>query len=224
MATALSIYEPVAPEPLDSFLPVSSQATYPKHARLYDHGPERLYLVVTGRVRVYRTLENAGQVNLAIHGPGELFGLAALESCTVYESAVALDPVAVMSWTPELFQILLDTRPGMYAAFQREVLNPRLEDMTRRLLESTTVGVLRKLAIALLRLMETHGVPSDDGGVTVVMPAFTHEVLAAEISTAREHVTNAMKALQKRGVIDYDRKRIRLNLEALLNVAHPEAQ
>src|SRR5437588_7634525 len=86
---------------LSAHLPRRAFQEFPKGGVIYS--PEQpshsLYLVVAGRVKVSGALAGGAVVCSIVH-KGGLFGENSLiESQERSESAVALDPVTVMSWT-----------------------------------------------------------------------------------------------------------------------------
>src|ERR1051325_9951538 len=85
-----------------NYLPSTRILDFPKRCAIYEPTRQtaRLYLVLSGRVKIYCTAESGAETLLRMAGAEEFFGEATLvpaDSC-VRETAMTMEPTQVMSW------------------------------------------------------------------------------------------------------------------------------
>src|SRR4051812_3838222 len=68
--------------------------SYPKNAVIVSEGDttDALYVIVSGKVRVYLANENGKEVTLSVEGPGEYFGEMTLDGGPRSASVITLEP------------------------------------------------------------------------------------------------------------------------------------
>ena len=84
---------------LDAIAPHGGRRTFPAQAILINEGDttDSLYIVLSGRVKVYASSDDGREVVLAEYGPGEYFGELSLDGARRSASIKALDPAAAAS-------------------------------------------------------------------------------------------------------------------------------
>ena len=166
-----------------------------------------LYIVESGRVRIYRISPEGREQVLHIEGPGQpvaelpLFdgGAYPASAVTIEESRLAFLPRAD-------FEQLYRTNPDVAHAIIRG-LGRRLRHLVQLTETLAFRDVAARLALLLARYAERAGEATPQG--TVLELRRTQEELALEIGAARESVSRAFKQLQKKGLITpLDRDRI----------------
>ena len=104
-----------------TYLPRTRILEFPKRCPIYDAArpPENLYLVLTGRVKIYSTAENGMQTLLRIVTPEGFFGEASLvpTNGSFHESAMALDSTQVMCWSAEKLTEYIESEPRLDDVF-----------------------------------------------------------------------------------------------------------
>lgn len=160
---------------------------------------QTLYVILSGRVRIYAPSEDGSEVVLGILWPGEFFGeLSLLDGQPRSASAQAIDDCEMLVIGREDFHRFLRSHPGA-SIIVLEVLSRRLRRTDLLLEDAAFLDVPGRLAKRLLELMETHGEPTPDG--TLIRMRLTHAELAAMVGATRESVTKAMKRFARSGVL-----------------------
>jgi CRP-like cAMP-binding protein len=94
-----------------------------------------------------------------------------------------------------------------------QILTKRSIDFTERIESFSVDNIARRLARSLLRFAGRQGTRGDDGSAR--MAPLTHELLAQYVGTSREIVTHYMNQFRKEGYLQYSRKGIMLDRNAL---------
>jgi len=209
MAPIRAASTPHAPleDPLD-YLPCSQVAEYKKGQIIHNQNEPStsVYLILEGKVKVFRLAEGGRQVLMNIYLTDEFFGESALLHLSRRpEGAMALENTKLMAWTASEVEELVRRRPRLGIAFA-QMLARRTTEFARRIESFSADNIARRLARCLIRLSERMGDPEDEGSVR--MPPFTHELLAEDIGTSREIVTHHMNQFRKQGYLQYSRKGI----------------
>jgi CRP-like cAMP-binding protein len=201
-----------------SYLPSSRVLHFPKCASIYDPscGPDRVYLILSGRVRVDRISNDGGPTLLHIVEAEDFFGANALipTSAVLPEVATTMEATQLMAWSYEELQTLIEAKPQLgialcdYFARQNASLRERIVVMSEF---HTDVRV----RIALVQLASLLGSPRTDGARRV--SKLSHHTIAAYVGTSREIVTGEMNRLRRLGYIDYTRLHTDVYVAALLD-------
>ncbi len=160
-----------------------------------------LYLIASGRVRIYLVGESGREVTLNVCGPGETIGeLAALDGRPRSASAQALDDVVAYTLPYDEFERVLD--PSPLAATVLRVLSARLRRATDDAESMALFDVFGRLARRLLDLAERHG-----SGREIDLE-LSQTDLASLVGATRETVNRALAAFRQQGLIDQQGHRI----------------
>ena len=175
---------------------------------------DRVFLLLAGRVRIFRTDDAGRETLLAIRGPGDLVGeLAAVDGDPRSASAMALEPGEVATISGADFREALDVVPGLARILLGTVVG-RLRDADRKRAEFGGSDATRRVARRLVELAERYG--EDDGSAVVISLAMTQEDLAGWTGASREAVSRAVRDLRKAGVVETGRRSVRvLDVKAL---------
>lgn len=162
---------------------------------------DALYLVVTGRLKVYRSDEEGKEVILAFLEPGDSFGeLALLDKEPRSASVETLEPSKLAVISHNDFYAFLANHTQV--AFN---LIKTLATRNRVLLESVSdlalLDVYGRVARALLKEAKP------ENGM-LVTGKLTHQEIANMVGSSREMVSKIMKELKFGGYISVDGKRI----------------
>lgn len=150
---------------------------------------DRIYLLKSGRVRVMN-----GDVNVAVLGPGQIFGTSALFGTAVTDQHVtALDDVVICEASVGEFLAAMTAHPGMAARvvmlLARQVFEA--EDAAQHL---ATDPIDVRLAALLLRLADRDSSPPRVQGVS-------QEELAGMIGASREKVSRSIATWERERVV-----------------------
>ena len=175
---------------------------------------ERLFLLQSGRVRIFRTTPDGREFTLAVVEAGTVFGEMALTGQRLegaYAQALAPSQVSTML-RADLERLILE-KPEVGLRIM-QLLSERLRRQETRLEDVSTKDVKARLASIIALMVESEGVRS---GAGYRIPAhYTHERLGTMIGANRVAVTRAFGLLQDEGVVELRRRLIHVeDIEAL---------
>jgi CRP-like cAMP-binding protein len=157
--------------------------------------------------------DDGRQVVVDIYQPDEFFGESALLNLPHRsEQAVALDNTSLMGWSAAEIEDMVAKRPRLAVALL-QILTKRSMDFTERIESFSADNIARRLARSLIRFAARQGTRGDDGSAR--MAPLTHELLAQYVGTSREIVTHYMNQFRKEGYLQYSRRGIVLDHDAL---------
>lgn len=158
-----------------------------------------LYVVLEGRVRIYRTAPDGREQTLTVEGPGRpVAELPLVDGGPYPASAVTAAPSRLLFLPRAEFEHAFRTDPDVAAAVVR-ALGARLRHFVQLLETVAFRDVAARLAMLLADYADRDGVPAG-GGVQLELER-TQEELAGELGTARESISRAMKQLRKCGLL-----------------------
>ena len=192
------------------------------------YGPEdrseRLFILQSGRVRVFRATPDGREFTLAMVEAGTVFGEMALTGQQLEGAyAQALEPSQVSTMGKADLERLIREKPEVGLRIM-SLLSERLRRYETRLEDANMKDVRSRLAGIIVLLVESEGVRSGTG---YRIPAhYTHERLGTMIGANRVAVTRAFGLLQDEGVVELRRRLIHVpDLDALRRSAgYAEAQ
>jgi len=158
-----------------------------------------LYILASGRLRVYRVNEEGKEQVLHVETAGRpVAELPLFDGGTYPASVVAIDDSKLAFLSRADFEHLYSTHPEIAHAVIRS-LGRRLRHFVQLAETLAFRDVAARLAMLLTDYARRAG-ERTDGGVLVKLDR-TQEELAHEIGTARESVSRAIKQLRARGLI-----------------------
>jgi CRP/FNR family transcriptional regulator len=165
-----------------------------------------LFVVTTGKVRLFKLSPAGREQVLAVRGPGSSFGEPAIFDGSNYPaSASALEDAEVFFISREDFQNFCREHPDVALKVIAEV-GSRLRHLIGIIGDLSFTTVRHRLIALVLRLTQTSGTPSREG-VHVELTG-THEDLAAELGTVRELVSRNLSQLQAEGFLEVNGRTI----------------
>lgn len=172
-----------------------------------------LYLVLDGRVRVFRTSPDGREQTLAVEGPGRpVAELPLVDGGEYPATAVTTAPSRLIFLPRGEFEHAFRSDPAVAAAVVH-ALGRRL----RHLVQLVETVAFRDVAARLAMWLADHAdrLGTLDGEHVLLSIERTQDELATELGTARESVSRALKQLEAKGLI-------RSRKGKRLVVAHPE--
>jgi CRP/FNR family cyclic AMP-dependent transcriptional regulator len=201
-----------------ALLPRTPVLCFPKRCAIYGHSgsPSRLYLVLAGSVKLNCTASDGTQSMIRIVPPEGFFGESTLvpQVEPLRETAIAVAPTQVMSWTTEEVEVHIERQPRLALALC-EYFGHCNEQMRERIVTVATQKTGTRVSVALVQLAREIGDPRTDGARRV--NGLTHQVLAEYIGTSREIVTCEMNRLRTQGYVQYCRRYIDVYADALFD-------
>ncbi len=167
---------------------------------------DRLYLVLSGKVKLGRTASDGRENLLAVVGPGEMFGeLSLFDPGPRASTATAVTEASLIALSHADLEPWLRGRPEI-ASTLLQALAQRLRRTNDILADLVFTDVPGRVAKALLDLARRFGVQGDEG--IHVTHDLTQEELAQLVGASRETVNKALADFQQRGWIRHEARAV----------------
>ncbi|WP_298806387.1 Crp/Fnr family transcriptional regulator [uncultured Pseudokineococcus sp.] len=172
----------------------------PRGAVLFREGDagDRLYVIVSGTVKLGRRAADGRENLLAVLGPSEMLGeLSLFDPGPRTATATAVAPVVLAGLGPEELDSWLSGRPEVARHLLR-ALAQRLRRTNDAVADLVFTDVPGRVAGALVDLADRFGQPAADGSVRVPH-GLTQEEIAQLVGASRETVNKALADFSGRG-------------------------
>jgi CRP/FNR family cyclic AMP-dependent transcriptional regulator len=202
LLSMVDIFEMLPKDELEELAHLALDASYDPGENLREprEGDQKLYVLKEGRVQLYVTLPDEGEVTLSVVEGGSIFGEMALAGEELGKvHARALVPSLVCTLQTKVVDGLIERNPEVGLAMVR-MLSQRLRQAEVRLAELAHKQVPARLASLILRLSASEGIVTRDG--IKIDTRYTHRQLGTMIGANREAVTRALNKLQAEGAIE----------------------
>lgn len=191
------------PEALGALVGQATVRSYRANTVIMEKGDEAsaLYVVLSGRVRVFSADDKGKEYVLNELGPSDYLGeLALIDDCTRTASVLTLVPSRFLVIPKASFQAFLTSRPSV--ALQ---LITALAARVRKLTEE-----VERLALCDVygRLVDTLAARAVEEDGRLITDALTQRDLAALVGASREMISRIFKDLKSGGYISLDGKRV----------------
>lgn len=164
-----------------------------------DQMSSALYLVVSGRVQLYRTTRDGRRFVIATLGPGSIFGEESIlggEALDAY--ALALEPCTI--WVMPRKQVLeISSTDALFGFGLMQAMGQRVVEAENRLEQMAYSTIASRLATLLLELAG-----ADRGNIVHA----THQELADMLGTWRETISKTLQDFRRRGLIASGRRQL----------------
>ena len=170
---------------------------------------ENIYLLITGRIKLYELNTNGKEVILWFCTPGELFGipdaLLASHFSGRHVRAQACGYVEVLCIKyPDFLQYLTENPAIALPLIQ--LLSFRLREVVEVLSDVTCSDVTSRVIKLLMRLSGQYG-KQVERGVFLELP-ITHQEMADMIGASRQTVTTVLGDLKRQGLVQIEQRTI----------------
>ncbi len=167
---------------------------------------QALYLIQTGRVRIYVQDESGQDTSVIFYSAGDIFGeLAAVDGLPRSASALAADATIVHVLSRERLRAHLLASPQLAYNFM-QTLAVRVRYSTLQVGNLTLHDVRSRLARKLLELAQGNG-RVEANGVRIDLP-LTQSDLASLIGATRESTNKALGHFRRNGIIRIEHNQI----------------
>ncbi|MDD2201944.1 MAG: Crp/Fnr family transcriptional regulator [Firmicutes bacterium] len=191
-----ALFEGMGPEAMNTLVRGASLRDVPKGGILFlqDDESYEVYVVVSGRIRLYRMSPDGAEKTLAVHGDYEVFGdLAAIDGLARSAVAESMTDSAVVEIQRDAFITCLQGSWDLSERFMKK--------LARMLRETDESLDLLAFASAKARVSSTLARNSDQCGRVM---GLTHRDIAAMASTSRETVSRVIGDLVDSGLVAVD--------------------
>ena len=176
---------------------------FPKNTVIVSEGDQTdsLYIVVSGRVRIYAADDRGREIVLNEAGPGEYFGEIALDRGPRSASVMTLEPTRFLVVPREDFEAFLTKSPEFSLHLIRKLIR-RVRALTNDVKSLALMDVYGRVA----RMLREMAVERDGGLVIENRP--TQQEMANRVGASREMISRILKDLSDGGYIAIARDRI----------------
>ena len=184
---------------------IATVREYDRGEALFGEGDasDFLYTIVSGRVKVVKSVASGKEVILEIFGGGDPVGaVVAYEGRPYPATAIALETTSALLLRRAPFLTLLERYPGLARGFILG-LTHRIVELTRRIPEVAGGRVETRFAHLFLKLAEKTGRPDADG--TVIPLSLSRQDLADLTGTTVETCIRIMSRWGKEGLVRTER-------------------
>jgi CRP/FNR family transcriptional regulator, cyclic AMP receptor protein len=209
--TRVPIFNGLAEHELNFISQRSVMRQYGAGEQIFGEGEpcQGLYVVETGRVKIFKTSAGGREQVLSIDGPGSSVAeLPVFDGGNYPASASAVTDSAMVFVSRQDFQSLCMEYPTV-ALKVLKVVGGRLRRLVGIIEELSFTTVKHRLAALLLNMAKEAGHKSGKS-VEFTLPA-TNQDLAAMIGTVRELVSRNLSRLQAEGIVSIDGRTVRID-------------
>ena len=201
LLSAMDIFQDLPEEEVAALMDATPMLTASKGTMFYGEkdGPEVLFLLKSGRVKLERVSPDGRKLTLAIVERGTFFGeMSLVGQSLVGTQAVAIEDAVICALSRHDLQSLMLENPGV-AVRLIDVLARRLQEARDGLQEMVFNDVTGRVAGLLMRLADEE---------TGVVAGYSHQDLAEMVGCLRESFTAVLDRFRKTDAVEIGRKRI----------------
>ena len=206
MIENIPLFAGLSPEVLAEIEQHGSIKTYRKNTIVINEGDETdsLYLILSGRVKVFLSSEDGREAVLNHQGPGEYFGeMSLIDRQPRAASVMTVEPARLMILSRGDFMRCLASNPEI-ALNLIEPMTSRIRMLAQNVSNLALLDVYGRVARTLLQ----HA--SEEDGV-MMTGKLTQQEIADMVGASRAMVSRILKDLRTGGYIDVEKKRIIIN-------------
>jgi CRP/FNR family transcriptional regulator, cyclic AMP receptor protein len=202
------LFQGVEPSAVSALTEQLHPVDFPSGHTLFAEGEpgDRLYIVVSGKVKIGRCCPDGREKLLTIMGPSDMFGeLSVFDPGPRTSSATTITDVCVVSMDRETLRAWIAERPEITERLLR-VLARRLRRTNDNMADLIFTDVPGRVAKQLLHLAQKFG--TQEGGAMRVTHDMTQEEIAQLVGASRETVNKALADFAHRGWITLEGKSV----------------
>ena len=188
---------------LQDFAKHAVTRTFPKNTIVVTEGDktDSLYIVVSGKVKIYVSDDKGKEIVLSESGPGEYFGEMVLDEGPRSATVMTLEPTQFLVVPKEDFRDFVARSPDFALNLILKLIK-RVRALTNDVKSLALMDVYGRVARMLLDL----AVERD--GVLVIDNKPTQQEMASRVAASREMVSRILTDLTAGGYIEVDKDRI----------------
>lgn len=201
---AVPFFTQLSDRELDVVRAVSVEKSYPRSAVVLTEGEmgDSLYMIQSGKVKVFIGDEDGREIILKILSPGDFFGeMSMIDKQPRSASVTTLEASTFHILSHAAFASCIEQAPHI-ANFVMRVLAQRVREADRKIGTLALMDVYGRVASTLLELAVYNN------GVLMVGEKLSQQDLANMVGASREMVNRILKDLSDRGFITVESKSI----------------
>ena len=203
---SIPLFEGVPEAELHALAARAATRSYPKQAIIVSEGDESdsLYLILSGRVKIYLADEHGKELILAIKGAGQYFGEMVLDEQPRSASVMTLEPSQFAILSQADFRAFLLGHPQVSLQVIQNLIRVA-RGLNRSVRNLAMLDVYGRVARILLEL----AVERD--GKLVIPERMTQKDIAARVGASREMINRILRDLTTGGYVSVESGRITIN-------------
>jgi CRP/FNR family cyclic AMP-dependent transcriptional regulator len=180
--------------------------SFPKNTVFINEGDrgDSLFVIVSGRVKVYVSDNQGREMILDIHGPGQYVGEMALDGRPRSASVMTLEPTTCAMLTREALKQAIVADPDLAMSLIEELID-RARIATDTIKNLALMDVYGRVARLLLSLAR------ERDGKLVVPERLTQQDIADRVGASRDMISRIFKDLTTGGYVTVVDRQITLN-------------
>jgi len=201
---AVPFFTQLSDHELDLVRAVASEKTYPKNAVVLTEGEagDSLYMIQSGKVKVFIGDEEGREIILKILGPGSFFGeMSMIDKQPRSASVTTLETSTFLVLQHAAFEKCVEQAPTI-GNMVMQILAQRVREADRKIGTLALMDVYGRVASTLLELAVY------TNGKLMVGEKLSQQDLANMVGASREMVNRILKDLSDRGFISIESKAI----------------
>lgn len=205
---AASLFSNLSPEELRVLATHAVRRHFAQGELLFSEGDActGLYIIVSGKLRIFKSSSGGREQVLAIEGPGGSVAELPIFDGGPYPASVsAIEDTQVLFISRNDFRSFCLARPEVTLKMLA-VVGARLRRLVGIIEELSFTTVRQRLASTLVRLAQTEGRRTEHG-IEIQLPG-THQDLAHQLGTVRELVSRNLMRLQAEGLVQVEARHI----------------
>lgn len=177
--------------------------TFPKNTIVIHEGElaDSLYVILSGKVKVYLSDDKGKEIDLAVQGPGEYFGEMGLDDGPRSASVMTLEPCTFSTIGKSVLKDFLAKNPPIAMSIIQGLVK-RLRAADAIIGNLALLDVYGRVARTLLKLAR------EENGKLVITQKLTQQDLANMVGASREMINRILRDLKSGGYIRTEGKKI----------------
>ena len=179
---------------------------FPKNAVIINEGDrgDSLYVILTGKVKVYVSDDDGREMILDIYGPGDYVGEMALDGRPRSASVMTLEPTTCSVVTRDELRSAISANPDVAMGLIATLID-RARIATDNVKNLALMDVYGRVARLLLSLAK------EDGGKLVVPERMTQQDIADRVGASRDMISRIFKDLTIGGYVTIENRTITIH-------------
>jgi CRP/FNR family cyclic AMP-dependent transcriptional regulator len=191
---------------------LGTHVTYRKNEVIFQYSDpvEYVYVVKTGRVRLYLISNLGDEKAIAIIGRAGILGESSIyQNQTYFASAITASPTSLIKIHPDVFKrVIMENQSYIQQVLEMMSLKVRL--LSQHSLQLAFYSSFQRVCHTFVQLGLTYGEKQNAQCVKISIP-FTHQELANLVGTSRVTVSNHVNSLIESNTISKVKKHYYIN-------------
>lgn len=208
LVRALPMFEKLDDAELDRLLARATLRRVPVGEAVFEQGQKatQFFVLLNGRLKVKQVTADGQQIIVRMVSPGDIFGFTkALQRDHYPGTPVAAADSLVICWPTEVWSEVIEQNPQL-AVNAMQTIGQRLQEAHTRIRELATEEVERRVAHAVLRLIDEAG-KKESAGIRIDFP-ISRQDIGEMTGTTLHTVSRILSAWEAQGLVECGRQKL----------------